>query len=125
MAKPSNKWIRQRRVELSSHTSQAEKCAYNNLLKLGYNPIRQYPIWTGRRIYFADLYIRDLRLVIEIDGGYHTTSKQKRLDKNRSGGLWRLGLHVVRLSNHDARDVIKIKSKLQLIKSKFVYTKRN
>ena len=125
MAKPSNKWIRQRRAELSSRTSQAEKSAYNNLLRLGYIPIRQYPIWTGRRIYFADLYIRVLQLVIEIDGGYHTTSNQKRLDKNRSGGLWRLGLHVVRLSNHDARDNSKIKSKLQMIKSKFVYTKRN
>lgn len=124
MAKPSDKWIRQRRAELSSHTSQAEKCAYRNLLRLGYNPVRQYPIWTGKRIYFADLYIRELRLVIEIDGGYHTTSNQKRLDKNRSGGLWRLGLHVVRLSNHDARDITKVYSKIQAVKTKIVYTKR-
>lgn len=118
MGKPSEKWIRQRRAELSANTSTAEKTAYRNIVSLGYRPVKQYPVWTRRRIYFADLYIPSLRLIIEIDGDYHTTARQKRLDGNRSNGLWRLGYHVVRLTNHDARSISKIKAKILSIRRK-------
>lgn len=115
MIKPSNKWIRQRRSDLAANASNAEIAAFRNLKHLDYSPIRQYPIWTKRRIYFADLFIPSLKLIIEIDGGYHLTKKQRKLDNNRSNGLWRLGYHVVRLSNHDARNINKIKAKILLI----------
>ena len=115
MNKPSDRWIRQRRAELLSKSSDAERAAFKNLVRLGFKPARQYPVWTKRRIYFADLYISSLKLIIEIDGGYHYTARQKRLDGNRSSGLWRLGYHVVRLSNRDARDISKIKAKIILI----------
>lgn len=97
-----------------SKTSSAEKAAFINIIRLGYSAVKQYPIWTGRRIYFADLYIPRLKLVVEIDGGYHTTEKQKRLDTNRSSGLWRLGYHVVRLSNHDARSFDAVARKIRI-----------
>ena len=115
MNKPSDRWIRQRRAELLSKSSDAEKAAFKNLVRLGFKPVRQYPVWTKRKMYFADLYIPSLKLIIEIDGGYHYTARQKRLDGNRSSGLWRLGYHVVRLSNRDARDISKIKAKIILI----------
>ena len=115
MNKPSDKWIRQRRAELLSKSSDAEKAAFKNLVRLGFKPARQYPVWTKRKIYFADLYVPSLKLIVEIDGGYHYTARQKRLDGNRSSGLWRLGYHVVRLSNRDARDISKIKAKIILV----------
>lgn len=113
----SKKWIYQRRMELMSKVSDAEKAAYRNLMKLGYEVIRQKPVNTGRKIYFADLYIPKLHCIVEIDGGYHTTSNQKRKDGNRSQGMWRLGYHVLRLSNHDAKNITKIKAKLRLLKA--------
>lgn len=116
--KPSERWIRLRRADLLAKASDAEKYAYQILLAMGYSVIRQYPINTGRRIYFADLYIPDLKIVFELDGGYHYTKNQKRLDNNRSSGIWRLGYHVVRLSNHDARDPEKIRTKIRLILKK-------
>lgn len=116
--RPNPTWIRKRRQELLSKTSDAEKCAFTNLRKLGFTPMRQFPIWTGRKMYFADLYIPQYRIVFEIDGGYHYTERQKRLDGNRSSGLWRLGFHVVRLSNHDARNADKVRAKIRLIASK-------
>lgn len=115
MNKPSDKWIRQRHAELLSKSSDAEKAAFKNLVCLGFKPVRQYPVWTKRRMYFADLYIPSLKLIIEIDGGYHYTARQKRLDGNRSSGLWRLGYHVVHLSNRDARDISKIKAKIIIV----------
>lgn len=115
MTKPNTKWVRMRRSELLANTSQAEKTALSHLHGLGYSPIRQYPIWTGRKMYFADMYIANINTIVEIDGGYHYTDKQKRLDKNRSGGLWRIGYHVVRLSNRDARDINKIANKIRSV----------
>jgi very-short-patch-repair endonuclease len=116
--KPSDRWIRLRRADLLANTSEAEKIAYFILCELGYKVIRQQPIYTGRRIYFADLYLPALKLVFELDGGYHDTKKQKRLDTNRSTGIWRMGYHVVRLSNRDARNPEKIKAKIALILKK-------
>ena len=116
--KPSERWLRLRRADLLAKSSDAERTAYKTLCTLGYKVIRQQPIFTGRRIYFADLYLPELRLVFELDGGYHYTKNQKRLDTNRSSGIWSMGYHVVRLSNHDARDAEKIRAKIQLILNK-------
>ena len=113
--KNGERWLRHRRADLMAHSSDAEKAAYRVLCALGYKVIRQHPISTGRRLYFADLYVPALRAVFEIDGGYHYTSNQRRLDTNRSNGLWRKGYHVMRLSNRDARDAKKIKSKIAFL----------
>lgn len=116
--KPSKALIRQMRCELLSHTTGAEKTAARNCRLLGYEIVQQQPIVTGRKLYFADIYIPALKTILELDGGYHYTKTQKRKDSNRSAGIWRMGYHVVRLSNHDARDIKKVEAKLELIKRK-------
>ena len=109
-----NRW----RKDLMSKTNDAEKAAIRNCELLGYKVFRQQPILTGRKMYFADIYLPDLKTIVEIDGDYHYTSNQKRKDSNRSAGIWRMGYHVVRLSNHDARNINKIKAKIALIKNR-------
>lgn len=101
-------------MDLLASTTYAEDCAYKTLRSFGLHVVRQYPIDTGRRIYFADLFIKELNLIMEIDGGYHTTRNQKRLDMNRSSGMWRKGYHVCRISNRDARNREKILAKINL-----------
>jgi very-short-patch-repair endonuclease len=110
--------IRQIRCKLLSNTTDAEKAAAQNCLLLGYRIVRQQPIMTGRRLYFADIYLPEIKTILELDGGYHYTKDQKRKDNNRSSGIWRLGYHVVRLSNHNARDINKLRAKINLIKKK-------
>ena len=51
-----------------SKTSDAEKAAIRNCERLGYKVVRQQPILTGRKMYFADIYLPDLKTIIEIDG---------------------------------------------------------
>lgn len=114
--KPSKTLINRMRKDLMSKTSDAEKAAIRNCELLGYKVVRQQPILTGRKMYFADIYLPDLKTIVEIDGDYHYTSNQKRKDSNRSAGIWRMGYHVVRLSNHDARNINKVKAKIALIK---------
>ena len=115
---PSREWVRKRRNDLLFLASEAEKAARNIIILLGYKITPQKPIFTGRKIYFADIFINELNTIVEIDGGYHRTGNQERLDRNRSAGLWRLGYHVVRLTNKDARDPVKIKAKIDYIKAK-------
>ena len=114
--KPSKALINRLRQDLMSKTSEAEKAAIRNCELLGYKVVRQQPIATGRKLYFADIYLPELKVIMEIDGGYHYTGKQKRKDSNRSAGIWRMGYHVVRLSNHDARNINTVKAKIELIK---------
>ena len=116
--KPSKALIIRIRKDLISKTSDAEKTAIRNCKLLGYKVVRQQPITTGRKLYFADIYLPELKTIVEVDGGYHYTSLQKRKDNNRSSGIWRMGYHVVRLSNHDARNINKVKAKIELIKNK-------
>ena len=101
-----------------STASNAEKVAYRLLVGMGLEVIRQYPINTGRHVYFADLYIPALRLIVEIDGGYHCSKDQRRKDSNRSANIRRLGYHVCRLSNGDARNVSKLQAKIKMMQKR-------
>ena len=102
-----------RRLELLSKSTGAERAACAILDKMQIKHIQQYPIHTGKKTYYADIFIPSLNLVLEIDGAYHYTAEQTRLDANRSSGIRRLGIHVCRLSNHDARIPARIKAKLR------------
>ena len=113
--KYSKALIRRIRCDLLSNTTDAEKAAAKICIQLGYKIIPQQPIATGRKLYFADIYLPEIKLIIEVDGGYHFTKDQKRKHGNRSSGIWRLGYHVVRLNNHDARNQKKVKEKIDII----------
>lgn len=102
-----------RRNELLEKSTSAEKSVCKILERIGIKCIRQYPIWTGRKQYYADIYIPCFRLVVELDGAYHLSKEQKRKDANRSAGIRRLGYHVCRLKNKDAYIPDKIAYKLK------------
>jgi very-short-patch-repair endonuclease len=63
----------------------------------GYKFRRQHPL----SIYVADFYCHALKLVIEIDGGYHLDEEQQILDKKRTSDIEFLGLKVIRFTNDD------------------------
>ena len=58
---------------------------------------RQHPIAR----YIADFYSHQLKLVIEIDGGYHRCSFQKEYDDFRDEDMQELGISVIRFTNED------------------------
>lgn len=63
----------------------------------GYKFRRQHPL----SIYIADFYCHALKLVIEIDGGYHLDEEQQLLDKKRIADLEFQGLNVIRFTNEE------------------------
>ena len=112
------------RKDLMSKTSDAEKAAIRNCELLGYKVVRQQPVTTGRKLYFADIYIPLLKLIIEVNGGYHFTDNQKRKDKNRSQGVRRLGYSLFNITNKDARDIKKIEQLINKAKNGKIINKK-
>ncbi len=90
------------RQELLYKSTPSEKSVCRILEGMGVKFVRQMQIRTGRKTFYADIYIPSLRLVIEVDGKYHFTQDQKRRDANRSACLRRMGLHVFRICNTTA-----------------------
>ena len=61
--------------------------------KLGVGFRRQVPV--GR--YIADFLAHSIKLIVEVDGGYHSTPAGRRADARRDRYLVGLGYRVVRL----------------------------
>jgi very-short-patch-repair endonuclease len=103
---------------LRDNMTDAEKLLWeklkNNQLK-GFKFRRQHPI----HIYIVDFYCHKLKLVIEIDGGYHDSNDQKILDSERSEILKFQELEIIRFTNDEVLGNIefvirKIEEKLDL-----------
>ena len=62
---------------------------------MGYKFRRQHPI-AG---YILDFYCHELRLSLEIDGGYHIQKEQKEKDNERTKYLENLGISEIRFTN--------------------------
>ncbi len=86
--------------KLRENPTQAEEVMWlslrNNQLD-GYKFRRQHPLLR----YVADFYCHQLKLVIEIDGEYHQTVEQKKLDKERTVNIEFQGLYVIRFTNDE------------------------
>ena len=82
--------------ELRNNPTEAETFLWNHLSCIeGIRFKRQHPI-----LYFiADFYCHKAKLIIEVDGGYHTIPEQFLYDKNRDKELNELGLKVIRFIN--------------------------
>jgi very-short-patch-repair endonuclease len=58
---------------------------------------RQHPI----DIFIVDFYCHPIRLVIEVDGGYHLNTDQKEYDIGRSAELENWELKIIRFTNNE------------------------
>ena len=65
--------------------------------KLGYKFRRQHPVDK----YIADFICLQEALIVEVDGGYHSTEEQKLYDEERTRVLNTIGFEVMRFSNEE------------------------
>lgn len=77
--------------------TQAEELLWNALNKkqLGVKFRNQHPL----AFFIADFYCHELRLVIEVDGGYHKRKEQFEYDENRTAELEEWDINVIRFRN--------------------------
>ena len=92
--------------------TESEKVLWNALRDNidGYRFRRQHAI--GH--YIVDFACLPARLVIEVDGGYHSSPQQQEKDDLRTKDLERVGFHVIRFSNEEVN--ANVKGVIQIIK---------
>jgi very-short-patch-repair endonuclease len=80
--------------------TEAERILWKYLRKFrsdGFIFRRQHPIV----FFIADFYCHRIRLVIEVDGDYHSNDQIREYDDSRSGELERYGIIVLRFTNEE------------------------
>jgi very-short-patch-repair endonuclease len=91
--------IIEKAAKLRATMTETEKMLWEFLRKnkvMGLKFRQQHPIY----LFIVDFYCHALKLVIEIDGGYHNRREQKEYDINRTVELENLGITVIRFTNH-------------------------
>jgi very-short-patch-repair endonuclease len=98
---------------LRSTETEAEKVLWEKLRNKqlrGFKFRRQHPI----SLYIADFYCHKLKLIVEIDGGYHYEKEQIPKDEERTKILEFNDVKVIRFSNEEIlSDIKKVLEKLE------------
>lgn len=104
MSDSTKDWIEVHRYDLQNKANKYEHFVGNYLIKKGVNFIHQAPFVINRMIYFLDFFIPTLRVALEIDGIYHSSSKQNEKDSFRDKDFKTIGIKTIRISNDEAKD---------------------
>ncbi len=99
---PYNKTLKQFSRDLRNHSTLGEILLWQKLrarTMMGYQFYRQKPLEN----YIVDFYCQALKLVIEIDGGYHNNDEVYKNDMEREKKLKEWGLNFLRFKETDAR----------------------
>jgi very-short-patch-repair endonuclease len=71
----------------------------------GFKIVKEREIYTKEGVRFADLFIKKYGLIIEVDGGYHSTPEQKQKDLDRDQEIWtKKGIVTMRFNNDEIFD---------------------
>ena len=81
------------------HMTDAEKALWNILRqpKCSYKFRRQHPIYD----YIVDFICIEKKLIIEVDGAYHSEPQQQEDDRIRTETLSNMGYKVIRFTNEE------------------------
>lgn len=104
--KEKQKTLFKRQKSLREHSTKSELVFLEKLKKLNVKFIFQKGFIEGPNYCIVDFYLPKLKLVIEVDGGYHDTPKRKKRDENVNDYL-RSYRHfrVLRITNHLAESI--------------------
>lgn len=98
-------WIEARMYELRDCSNRYEQFVGQLLMKKGVDFIHQAPfVFRPKTIYFADFYLPESRIVIEVDGIYHNDPNMIAKDYVRDANFKSVGIWVIRVSNEETRD---------------------
>jgi very-short-patch-repair endonuclease len=93
-------WRTNRARVLRSNSSSAEQRLWSRLRNrnfAGLKFVRQAPVGP----YFVDFLCRERNLIIEVDGGTHSSDAEIGRDMARAAGLQHLGYRIFRVRNVD------------------------
>lgn len=79
--------------------------------------LRQFPMVIDGHMFYADIYVKNYRIAIEIDGGYHGTKDQMVKDKERDTLFATKGIRVYRVSNEDVENPHKLRQFIDMLEN--------
>lgn len=95
---PLKIWVEYNKDELLKKSTKEEHRVLKTLRKKDKrSAILQKHFRINGRSYFADIYLPNRKLIIEIDGGYHTTRIDK--DEQRDKDFLSIGIKTIRIPN--------------------------
>lgn len=98
-------WIEMTMYELRDKANIYERNLGELLVKKGIKFIHQAPfVFYGKKIYFADFYLPEYRMIVEVDGMYHSGDKQFTYDKERDENFRSIKIKTLRLANAETKD---------------------
>jgi very-short-patch-repair endonuclease len=93
-------WRTNRSRVLRSRPISAEERLWSHLRNRqlgGHKFVRQAPVGP----YFADFVCRERKVIVEVDGGTHSTAEETARDERRTEQMRQLGYRVLRICNAD------------------------
>ena len=87
---------------LKENATKAELYFRDKLIYYEIKHIFQKGVIDGKHFMIADFYIDRLKLIVEIDGGYHQTEEQQLRDKLKDRHYLERGFNVLRITNEEA-----------------------
>lgn len=100
-----DKWIDDTQQKLLGSVTESEVKLFNKLQKTFKKRVsRQHPFVIDGKVYYADICLKSLSLIIEVDGGYHDTPQQKEKDSRRDEAFKSIGYKTIRCTNEQATD---------------------
>lgn len=106
-------WANKNQDTLIKKSTKYERMLFNELKKHFKDKIKkQQPFMIQNKIYYADICIPSLKLIIEVDGGYHTSPEQKIKDEQRDSDFKSMGYTTLRFTNERVQDKL---SRLQIV----------
>ena len=114
---PSTKdWIECRMLELRDSANVFEHYLAGFLMEHGVKFIHQAPfVFDCKKIYFADFYLPEHRMVIEVDGTYHQSDSQFAYDNERNNRFASMKIKTIRIPNEITKDTQKLKMRLHFL----------
>lgn len=94
------KWSVNTKNKLENNPTKSELSLFKYLTGTFHNRVKfQHPFLINGKLYYADIAIPSLKLIIEVDGGYHNTEEQKAKDKQRDNDFKSIGYTTLRYTN--------------------------
>lgn len=111
------KWIKSTRTKLYKSVTESENRVFKKLYSaFGKRVKRQKPFVINGKSYFADIYIKSMKIIIEVDGGYHQLLEQQEKDEFRDKAFSSIGYTTIRITNEQAHDRKFIQGLVQRLK---------
>lgn len=96
-------WTAKNKKELDKKSTKSELSMFKCLQRTFKNRVKaQQPFVINGKVYYADLCLKSLKTIIEVDGGYHDTEEQRIKDAKRDEAFKSIGYTTIRVTNKQA-----------------------